>query len=112
MVSRSELEAALASAHDPPERTLCLAAYLTRALTGPQPVVLVGGSAMEVYSAGLYVSADVDIVGDRTAAAKILESWGFAREGLIWWQPEWKVTIDLVGGPYTWSFERTRLMQT
>ncbi|HUR68832.1 MAG TPA: hypothetical protein VM370_06255 [Candidatus Thermoplasmatota archaeon] len=45
------------------------------------PCVLVGGSLVEFFTGGQYVSGDIDLIGDRDAIGKALVSAGFEREG-------------------------------
>lgn len=65
-------------------------------------VQLVGRSAIEVYlSADVFVSQDVDVVGDRRALAEVLLRWGFkeikGRSRRVYWFKESLGLIDLVG---------------
>lgn len=62
--------------------------------------MIVGGSAIEVYTSGKYVSDDVDLVGNRKALIEILEEWGFSRKGWFWSRPELKLWVDPVGTHY------------
>ena len=51
---------------------------------GTHPVV-VGGTAVDIYSNGLFQSRDIDLVGDRTVLKEILEKkFGFNRTGRHW----------------------------
>lgn len=52
-----------------------------RTWIGNAPCVLVGGSLVEFYTGGQYVSGDIDLIGDRAAIGKALDSAGFEREG-------------------------------
>lgn len=45
------------------------------------PCVLVGGSLVEFFTGGQYVSGDIDLVGDREAIGAVLDAAGFTREG-------------------------------
>jgi hypothetical protein len=41
----------------------------------------VGGSAIEIHlTSGVYISMDIDIVGDKAAIGGVLRRWGFRRE--------------------------------
>jgi hypothetical protein len=46
----------------------------------PKPV-LVGGGAVELYTAGAFVTGDIDLIGDIKRVADALEEMGFVREG-------------------------------
>jgi hypothetical protein len=113
MTTRDDLERAVSSGKNHSERILYVAALLSREMEGTKdPAIVVGGSAIEVYTSGRYVSEDLDIVTDRIRAIPIVESWGFVPEGRIWWRSDWKIAVDLVGSNYTGSRIRTQLIQT
>ena len=70
-----------------PRRTAELAAWLQgiERLQGLDVPVLVGGSAVEVYTAGAYVSGDLDFVGSPSPALQqALVDAGFERSGRHW----------------------------
>ncbi len=59
----------------------------------------VGGSAIEIYTAGQFRTGDIDlVVSDREKAAKILEGVGFRKSGRVWEHPELDVVVDLLVG--------------
>lgn len=110
-VSRAEVEQAVTSAKTSYERVLRIGALLSVATK--EPAIIVGGSAIEVYLTGSYVSGDIDVVVDRRSEAiKVVESWGFVRAGRIWWHEDWKIEIDLLRSPYTGSREHLQTIQT
>lgn len=59
--------------------------------------MIVGGSAIEIYTGGLYVSGGVDLVGERDALIHTLEQWGFRRDGRLWSRPDLQLWVDPVG---------------
>lgn len=78
-------------------------------------MIVVGGSALEIYTQADYASGDVDIVGRREAIVPILKGWGFSKSSRqLWAHPEWKLVIDLVKEIeyYNRSRDRTRLIAT
>ncbi len=75
-------------------------------------IVIVGGSAIEIYSSGMYVSADIDLVGERPSIIKALERWGFRREGRLWSRPDLGLWVDPVGRFYTGDVGRLRVVST
>jgi len=82
------------------ERIAWLGALLARETR--KAVEVVGGSAIMVYlSSALYVSQDVDLVGDRTAIETVLRRWGFreveGRSRRRYWMDESVGLVDLVG---------------
>ncbi len=68
------------------DRKIYFVGLLTRECKkrGVQPVI-VGGSAVEFYTEGLYPSYDVDVVGDRKVIGEILEDkFDFRQSGRHW----------------------------
>ncbi len=79
------------------ERKLLLMGELTRRLqsSGIVPIV-VGGTALEVYTVGDYLTADLDIVVPaRDALIRELEAMNFQREGRLWYHPEWELLVEI-----------------
>ncbi len=61
---------------------------LTKELPDIQPIV-VGGNAVEFYTAGGYATNDIDILAPSEPVNKVLTNWGFKKEGKNW------INIDL-----------------
>lgn len=110
MVDRSEAERAILSARSRSERIEFIGALLARA-TGNE-VIIVGGSAVEVLTAGLTASLDIDVVTPRDAAIGVIRSWGFEPSGRAFRRADWEVDIDLVGPRFTGSRSRLRRIET
>jgi hypothetical protein len=109
-VSKREAEVAVASARSKPDVILYVGALLGRA-TG-EIVVIVGGSAIEIYTSGQTSSADIDVVAPREGSAQALAEWGFQRAGRIWRREDWGIDVDLRGPNLIGSRERTLLVET
>jgi hypothetical protein len=77
-------------------------------------LIIVGGSAIEVYTRGEYLSGDIDIVADRDRLPPVLEAWGFRHAGRIWYQTDCKIAVDAVRGydHYRGSLDRTEVVET
>jgi len=91
-----ELERALA--HCPPgERKFVFVGVLNRHLPRRSQAVLVGGGAVELYTAGAYVTGDVDLVGDRESILPLLEAAGFRRVDRLFMREDLELAVDLVG---------------
>jgi hypothetical protein len=73
----------LADVSDQLERRLLFVSLLGQAyeaLRWPAPVV-VGGHAVEFWTAGGYTTVDIDLVGADEPFSQVLASWGFSRQG-------------------------------
>jgi hypothetical protein len=65
---------------------------------GADGLTVVGGSALEIYTTGDYVSADVDLVAkDRKRVSEVLRSWGFTFKGMYWTSPDFRPSVQIVG---------------
>ena len=81
---------------DPQRRRLVALGVLTRRLSayGIEPI-LVGGGALEFYTAGGYATKDVDLalpVAPEVDAA--FAALGFAKEGRYWFHPEFDLLFE------------------
>jgi hypothetical protein len=81
------------------ERTAGLAAWFQSLYAGMKGVpVLVGGSALELYTGGAYTSGDLDFVGDLTeAVTRQLQQAGFSRQGRHWVHERGEVFLEVPG---------------
>ena len=65
----------------------------------PMMPVLVGGSAVEMYTCGNYGSIDIDLVlADLTDALLILRTNGFVKDGKQWYNEQYDILVEFVGG--------------
>ncbi len=97
--SRTELETMLAPLADQLERRLVFVGLLSsgvEALGWPAPVV-VGGHAVEFYTAGSYATVDIDLAGDSEPVGQLLDGWGFAREGRHWFDGPLGLVVEVPG---------------
>lgn len=89
------------------ERKLQVLAEMTQRLQAYDVrTVLVGGTALELYTAGAYATADMDLViTDRARAVQVLQQMGFQPHGRHWFHPDWEVAIEIpdtdLAGDYT-----------
>lgn len=109
-MNADELGRVLARASSGAERNLWLGALLEKETS--VRVVIVGGSAIEVYTSGMYVSGDLDLVGERGSIILALERWGFRREGRLWSRSDLELWVDPVGRDYTGDVRRLRQVST
>ena len=61
-------------------------------------VYLVGGQAVETYTAGQFTTGDIDITTtDRKTTEEILVRMGFKREGMVWLNELLGLAVHIVG---------------
>ncbi len=113
MTTSEEIQAILDKVQEDDRRILYFAALLRReAGLGIDDVVVVGGSAIEIYTEGAYVSGDIDICAPREAIASVLAAWGFKQPGREWARLDWKVVLDVVGPYVSGSMKLSRIVDT
>lgn len=97
--------ARLRQTEDRLRRNLLFVAMLSQKLGNPQvfqrPIV-VGGSAVEFYTTGGYMSADVDLIMLHPEDADaVLASSGFVRTGRYWSLPDTDLLVEFPGQTLT-----------
>jgi hypothetical protein len=80
-----------------PRRTAALAAWFQSLYPTPaQRPVLIGGAAVELYTAGAYCTGDLDFAGTvPPAVARFLGGCGFRRSGRHWVHEQGEVFLEL-----------------
>src|SRR2546430_11686606 len=98
-----DLVAKLETARTPTELRLHFSALLAKAGEVPaDDFIIVGGSAIEIYTRGEYTSGDIDIVlSPRWDLANTLRGWRFSKQGRLWINQDLKIVVDFVAYPYT-----------
>lgn len=109
-MNANEVSTVLGEASRRSERIVRLAALLSTEISSP--VIVVGGSAIQVYTEDSYVSGDVDLVGDRPKLISALERWEFERSGRLWAMPTLELWIDPVGAEYRGDAARVKEVDT
>ena len=72
---------------------------------------LVGGQAVETYTAGQFTTGDIDITTtDQEATERLLTRLGFQREGMIWLNEKLAIAVHIVGS-YPTRTERVRTVE-
>lgn len=113
MRDREAIGKILAGTSDPSQRTLYFSALLAQEAGLREGLIVVGGSAIEIYTHGAYVSGDIDVIGPRARIERVLRDWGFQKDGRTWWSAEWKLVIDIVRSEgYTGSEVRLRVFES
>ncbi|MDP2183765.1 MAG: helix-turn-helix domain-containing protein [Actinomycetota bacterium] len=98
--SRGDLERLLTGLEDSVARRMAFVGLLTRAVESlgwPAPVI-VGGNAVEFYTAGGYATMDIDVAGASEPLAQVLSGWGFLRKGRHWYDDALALLIEAPGG--------------
>jgi hypothetical protein len=96
-------------------RLLILGALLAKETgLGTEGMTIVGGSALEIYTQGDYVSGDADIVAEsEKALTTALQAWEFRRDRMYWVHPEFKdLFVQFVGRYNSGSQSLTRIVDT
>ncbi len=77
-----------------------------------RPPVLVGGSAVEVYTYGHYMSGDIDLVGNRELIKEILLSTGYFKEyGRLFISEELGLFVEVPDHRLEGDYERVRKLK-
>jgi hypothetical protein len=101
MVSRAEFEETLVSESAQEDRIVIFGALLAKTTGLCGSLVIVGGSAISVYTSGPYVSEGIDFVGRRARITPTLARWGFRldKKGSrpYWVRDDLGLVVDLVG---------------
>lgn len=101
-MNRREFEEAIDRARTEDERLSWFGALLTRESKLEGQLIVVGGSAIEIYlTSSEFISMDIDLVGDKEAIVEVLRRWGFRREEgrdqREYWVRRGLGSVDLVG---------------
>ena len=113
MASVEELKKRLdqvGSIGDPLDRRLLALAIITECMapTGVAPV-LVGGAAVEFYTAGGYTTFDMDLISDSETLGRVLADLGFSTEGRHWIREDIAMVIEAPSGSL--GVERDRVLR-
>ncbi len=78
---------------------MLLVGYISQKLSKKgKYVLLVGGQAVETYTAGQFTTGDIDITTtDKEATEELLAQMGFTREGIVWLNLALGVAVHIVG---------------
>jgi hypothetical protein len=80
---------------------------------GSDRMAIVGGSALEIYTTGDYVSQDIDIIAeDIPKVEAVLRTWGFRKKGMYWENPVYAKSVQIVGRFDSGSRQRNVVVST
>jgi len=83
-------------------RMLFLGFFAEKLREAGSDVILVGGEAIGVYTAGLFQTPDIDIVvGNKQLAEKLLNALGFGKESGIWYNRDLDIIVQVIDEPYS-----------
>ncbi len=72
---------------------------------------LVGGQAVETYTAGQFTTGDVDVTTtDEEATENLLSRLGFKKEGMVWLNEKLAIAVHIVGS-YPTRTEKIRTVE-
>jgi len=80
-------------------KKMLLLGYVTSQLEKKkQSIFLVGGQAVETYTAGQFLTGDIDVTtSDSATTQKVLKSLGFEEIGMIWLNKPLGIAFHIVG---------------
>lgn len=113
-MTRDEFRAMLKAEREPYLRDRAFGALLAKESgLGDERMTIVGGSALEIYTTGDYVSDDIDIVAEDVAKVEdVLRSWGFQKKGKYWEHPDFTKSVQIVGRHDSGSRQRNVIVST
>src|SRR2546422_6005905 len=94
------------------KRKMLLVGYLSDELSKRDAFLfLVGGQAVETYTAGQFTTGDIDITTtDQEATERLLTRLGFVREGIIWLNEKLGIAVHIIGS-YPTRTEKIRTVE-
>ena len=109
-MKREDFEEAIRAERSASERTRTFASILASA--SDAEMIIVGGSAIELYTGGDYVSGDIDLVtNDRRAITTVLRSWGFKDEAKLWTRGDLGLVVDAMQTRYPGDERAVRVLK-
>lgn len=72
--------------------------------------ILVGGEAIDLYTAGTFATSDIDLLVDnKTTAEKLLNRFGFGKQGNgLWFNSDLNIVIQVISESYSGDPDRLR----
>jgi hypothetical protein len=113
-VTAAEFQAVLRDETEPYLRDRAFGALLAKESgLGSRRMAIVGGSALEIYTTGDYVSQDIDVVAEDSGKVEgVLQSWGFRKKGVYWQHPDFAKSVQIVGRFDSGSRQRSVIVST
>ncbi|KYH37836.1 MAG: hypothetical protein AYL30_006220 [Candidatus Hecatellales archaeon B24] len=109
-MSRKGLEGILKEPSEFKRKILLLGYLVDKLSRNKVEAVIVGGQAVEIYTAGQHTTGDVDLaVSDRGKTEKVLRKLGFRQEGRVWIHLEWNIAVDIVASSLVEVEDKNRI---
>jgi len=99
---------------DPFRRRMFFLGFLTSKLKeNGASAILVGGEAIDLYTAGSFSTSDIDLVVDnKTATEKLLNRFGFAKkQNGLWFNSDLNIVIQIIDQSYSGDPNRLKKFQ-
>jgi len=91
-------------------RMFFLAFYTQKLKENGVDAILVGGEAIDLYTAGSFASADIDlVVNNKVITEKLLNRFGFAKQdNTLWFNEDLNIVVQVIAESYTGDTEKLR----
>lgn len=96
---------------DPFKRRMLFLGFVTKTLKqNGVEAILVGGQAIDLYTAGTFSTTDIDLlVDDKTIAEKLLNRFGFGRSANgLWLNKDLAIVVQVISKPYSGDLKKLR----
>lgn len=93
------------------KRRMLFLGFLTKTLKqNGVEAILVGGQAIDLYTAGTFSTTDIDLlVDDKMIAEKLLNRFGFGKEANgLWLNKDLAIVVQVISQPYSGDSEKLR----
>jgi hypothetical protein len=96
---------------NPFKRRIFFCAFLTEKLKeNGVDAILVGGEAIDLYTAGTFATSDIDLlVSNKIVTEKLLNKFGFGKkDNGLWFNRDLNIIIQVISEPYSGDSNRLR----
>lgn len=96
---------------DPFKRRMLFLGFVTKTLKqNGVDAILVGGQAIDLYTAGTFSTTDIDlVVDDKPMAEKLLNRFGFGRSANgLWLNKDLAIVVQVISKPYSGDLKKLR----
>ena len=95
------------------KRKIMFAGFLADKLSEKKvQVIVVGGGAVEIYTAGHFTTGDLDLaVSDKKLTESLLQDLGFEKTGMVWVSEHLGIAVHVLEGSYSGDYSKTRIFK-